>query len=68
MSTYDRPIVTYIRERNEFRVSARVNGGMRWSIGVCTVGGGFNPESELFMDAGVFAVGAVNDWLKSQIA
>lgn len=67
MNSYSKPTVTYVRERNEFRVSFEVNGKGRSTVGVCTVGGGFTPESAAWVDAAPLAIGAVNDWLNSKL-
>lgn len=68
MNKYSSPVVTYIREREEFRVSFKVAGGDRFTVGVCTVGGGWRAESEAWRDAGPAAVAAVNDFIRARIS
>mgnify|MGYP003466532288 CR=1 FL=1 len=64
---YTQPTVTYIRERDEFRVSF-LCGGSRSTVGTCDVGGGFAAISPAFSDAAPDAIRAVNTWLRDRIA
>jgi hypothetical protein len=62
-------VVTFIRERNEFRVSmTNQKNGDRVTVGVCTVGGGFRAESEYTASAAPAAIDAVNSWLRTKLA
>jgi len=64
MKSYINPVVTYIPERREFRVSFFVSEySGRMTVGTCAIGRKFQPLSELNSDAEHPATEAVHNYL-----